>query len=146
MKGLPLLIKSVQLYLLLFDLAGNLDELFVVASSVLLLAGSVWVRGQGFMTLVNLTMIKVMVPDLLLLLRGRSVAGVRIIMLIKGVGSLPIDKVSGSLLHRLLLAEVILIRFLELLLLLLVPVEVLVEVLALVSELVLHDLKDVSMG
>lgn len=140
MKGLPLLIKSVQLYLLLFDLAGNLDELFVVASSVLLLAGSVWVRGQGFMTLVNLTMIKVMVPDLLLLLRGRSVAGIRIIMLIKGVGSLPIDKVSGSLLHRLLLAEVILIRFLELLLLLLVPVEVLVEVLALVSELVLHDL------
>lgn len=140
MKGLPLLIKSVQLYLLLFDLAGNLDELFVVASSVLLLAGSVWVRGQGFMTLVNLTMIKVMVPDLLLLLRGRSVAGVRIIMLIKGVGSLPIDKVSGSLLHRLLLADVILIRFLELLLLLLVPVEVLVEVLALVSELVLHDL------
>lgn len=140
MKGLPLLIKSVQLYLLLFDLAGNLDELFVVASSVLLLAGSVWVRGQGFMTLVNLTMIKVMVPDLLLLLRGRSVAGVRIIMLIEGVGSLPIDKVSGSLLHRLLLAEVILIRFLELLLLLLVPVEVLVEVLALVSELVLHDL------
>lgn len=111
-----------------------------------LLVCSVWVRGQESLTLILGFRVKVKVIDLLPLLRRGPSASVEVIVLVETRSSLPIDEASGSLLLRLLIALVVTVRGLLQCPLLFRALQVLVEVFALLAQLVLHDFEDVSMG